>query len=152
MRSPQNSRRRRSRRRRSRSGRSGRSRSGRSRVRSSTGSRVRSRARSRDGRRVTRQGSPVQREVRINPPIQPMMNLIDPSRSRSAKRLRQRDPSVFFVLRDLTEAMEQKEEKNEEKNEEKKEEKKEESDESVTPIDNRLTRTRSSTRARRLTY
>jgi hypothetical protein len=132
MRSPQNSRRRRSRRRRSRSGRSGRSRSGR--------------------RRVTRQGSPVQREVRINPPIQPMMNLIDPSRSRSAKRLRQRDPSVFFVLRDLTEAMEQKEEKNEEKNEEKKEEKKEESDESVTPIDNRLTRTRSSTRARRLTY
>ena len=135
MRSQNN--RRRSRRRRSRRG--GRSRSGRSRVRSITsGSRVRSRA--------GRQGSPVQRQVQINAPIQPMMNLMDPSRSRSSKRLRQRDPSLLFLLRDLTEAMEQKEGKEE------KREEKEENDESVTPVDSRLTRTRSSTRARRITY
>jgi len=144
MRSQNN--RRRSRRRRSRRG--GRSRSGRSRVRSITsGSRVRSitsgsRVRSRAGR----QGSPVQRQVQINAPIQPMMNLMDPSRSRSSKRLRQRDPSLLFLLRDLTEAMEQKEGKEE------KREEKEENDESVTPVDSRLTRTRSSTRARRITY
>ena len=141
MRSQNN--RRRSRRRRSRRG--GRSRSGRSRVRSITsGSRVRSRA--------GRQGSPVQRQVQINAPIQPMMNLMDPSRSRSSKRLRQRDPSLLFLLRDLTEAMEQKEGKEEKREEKEEKEEKEENDESVTPVDSRLTRTRSSTRARRITY